>query len=200
MYEVLLRRAEETEADVVECGVLQEFKKRAVVWNRQNLVMNSEEAIRLLLKFELTNAVWNKIWKRNSFVGIRFPEDRIFEEHATTFRLFSAVKRACTVSSNKYHYRQRVDSLSKTYTLNNLVDFWKSNFERYESLKDTSPENDYQLMKCCAFALSRAWAHYCDCNEDNGGIYAKPFNEMNIFAREHYPLLGQKMEYEVDMW
>ena len=192
MYECLLSRALETGADVVECGVFQDFKKKTIVWNRQDLVMSSEEAIRLLLRFELTNAVWNKIWKRKSFVDIRFPEDRIFEEHATTFRLFSAVKRICTISPNKYHYRQRADSLSKTYTLKNLTDFWKSNFERYESLKDTGPENDYQLKKCCAFAFSRAWAHYCDCDEDNDVIYAKSFDEMNIFARENYPLFGHK--------
>ena len=75
MYEVLLKRAEETEADIVECGVLEEHPNRT--GKRQEYLVTGTEAVIMLIHRELSNAVWNKLWKKSCFDKIRFPEGRI---------------------------------------------------------------------------------------------------------------------------
>lgn len=47
---------------------------------------------------------WNKIYKRNLFDNIRFPEGKIFEDAATLPLLLQTAKDICTVSQGLYYY------------------------------------------------------------------------------------------------
>lgn len=98
MYEVLLRKAEETRADVVECGLFLEYPSKTEERLRSNTVLSGMEATRLLIQGRISNAVWNKLWKRECFGHIRFPEGRVFEEYATTYRVYSVINKVCTVN------------------------------------------------------------------------------------------------------
>lgn len=191
MYECLIVVAEKTDADVTECGVLREHPGRTVEHKRKILEMSGMESVRSLLRGELAEAVWNKLWNRRCFEQIRFPENRIFEEYATTWRVFIQVDHVCTVDASKYHYRQREGNLSRTHDMKNLVGYWLSPKERYEALWDQVDETSKRmLLRLCAMAVSRTWAYCYDCTAENRDAYRGVLREMNTFSKHNLPLFG----------
>ncbi len=191
MYEVLIDRALEAGADVVECGWYWEYPDRTVIREGREFTMSGMEAIHALLRLDIYNGVWNRLWKRRCFDAIRFPEGRIHEDVATTYRVFLLAERVCGTAQNKYHYRYREDSLSYVLNANNLVSFWRSHKERYDELEDkVGKPYGNELLRCCAFAAARTWAHYYDCTPDERSSMPDDIRVMNDFTRQHFPLLG----------
>ena len=191
MYEVLQKKAEETGADVVECGVFIKYPDRTERHKRRNVVLNGSEAIRALLNEELSENAWNKLWRKDCFDNTRFPTGRIFEDIATTYKIYSNINSFCSLTDEKYHYEQRRDSLSRQRTMKNLSDFWLSHFERYGNLQAQVDEKSRQrLLFYCASAAARTWAYYYDCMEKERNTYLDVIREMNLFIKKHIPLLG----------
>jgi Glycosyltransferases involved in cell wall biogenesis len=186
MYEVLQKKAEETGADVVEW-----YPDRTERHKRRNVVLNGSEAIRALLNEELSENAWNKLWRKDCFDNTRFPTGRIFEDIATTYKIYSNINSFCSLTDEKYHYEQRRDSLSRQRTMKNLSDFWLSHFERYGNLQAQVDEKSRQrLLFYCASAAARTWAYYYDCMEKERNTYLDVIREMNLFIKKHIPLLG----------
>ncbi len=104
MYKCLLRRAEETGADIVECGVYKEYPGLVLEKRRINVTFSGKEAIYALIHGKLSSGVVNKLWNANCFEEIRFPEGRVYEEIATTYRLYLKANYVSGVDAIKYHY------------------------------------------------------------------------------------------------
>jgi len=193
MYEVLFKKAEETGADVVECGEFLEYTNKTIERKRSDSQMCCTEAIRLLIHGSISNAVWNKLWKRSCFEHIRFPENRTFEEYATTYRIYTLVSMMCTVDAIKYHYQFREDSLSRTHTMKNLLDFWIVNKERMDVLWNRVDEDGKRdLLRNCAISISRIWAYFYDSNTEEHMEFKPHLSDIKTFVNNNYPLLGLK--------
>lgn len=193
MYESLLAAAERTGADVAECGVFREYPNRTLERRRKDLVMSGTEAVWALLHGKLAEAVWNKLWNRRCFEQIRFPEGRIFEEYATTWRVFSGIDLVCTVSASKYHYLQREGSLSRRHDMRTLAGYWLAQRERYETLRDQADgASTRRLLRLCAVAVSRTWAYCRTCDAEERKAWGGVLREMHAFTRQYLPLLGDR--------
>lgn len=156
MYECLLMKANQTNADITECGVLREFPGKTIECKKSNTVFSGVDAVLALLQGYLGNGVWNKLWKANCFKSIRFPEGRIYEDIATTYRVFIISDSICSTDIFKYHYRQRDKSLSKCHDMRNLVSYWLAQRERYENLKEQVDDRlKDELLRKCALAATR---------------------------------------------
>ena len=191
MYEVLLNRAEETGADIVECGYYYEYPKKTEERKKIDCLISGKEAVGELLQKKLSDVVWDKLWRKECFEKIRFPENRVFEEYATTYRVFLETNTICDLPVSKYHYFQREGSLSKTHEMDNLVCYWLSHRERYEELYDRVDEvSQKKLLRNCASAAGRVWAYYCDCNKEEQIKYHNFVIDMNVFVNEHVSLFG----------
>ena len=191
MYEVLLRKAEETGADVVECSHYKELDGKTIIIRKQEQQMSGMDAVSALLKRELINAVWNKLYKRQCFENIRYPDGRVFEDIATTYRVFASSALVCTISPPEYHYRWRDDGLAETRHLKNLEGCWISNIERYEFLKDRLDEDSYRyLLRTCSEAVARTWENYYGCDRKEREVLLKVINEMEEFTKQNIPLFG----------
>ncbi len=89
----LLAAAETSGADIASCG----FEKteddtiRGDVRFPATEVISRDEAMRRLFLEEDTSFAWGKIYRRELFQGIRFPEGRTFEDLATTHLLVNRV-------------------------------------------------------------------------------------------------------------
>lgn len=193
MYEVLIKRAEETGADVIECGLFLEYPSKTEERLRSNTVLSGMEATRLLIQGKISNAVWNKLWKRECFSHIRFPVGRVFEEYATTYRVYAVIEKVCTINALKYHYLQRKDSLAKTHDMKNLTGFWHSHMERYEFLANRfDEETNNTLIKACASTIARTWAYYCDCTKEDRNAFQEDIQAMHLFTKRQFPYFGNK--------
>lgn len=192
MYEVLIEKALETGADVVECGWFRECQNGTEVRRREIQQLSHMSAVEALVSSKLSDNAWNKIWKAQCFSSIRFPEGRVYEDIATTFRVFSDVESVCSINEIKYHYvAQRPKSLTNTHDLNNLIGRWLSHYERYRFIENKVDEPiRLTQMRFCAEAVARTWSNYYGCKNQKGSATDAILEEMNSFAKKTIPLLG----------
>lgn len=191
MYEELLKNALVTDADVAECGIYIKYPDRTERHLRRDTVMSNREAIRALLDEELSENAWNKLWKNKCFKSIRFPEGRIFEDIATTYKIYKEINSLSSMKAEKYHYEQRCDSLSRQRTIKNLLDFWLSHYERFNGLYDWVDEDGKKRLQLyCGSAAARTWAYYNDCKSEEKKAYYVMISKISTFINENIPLFG----------
>lgn len=187
MYECMMKTAEETDADVVECGCILEFSNTSRKNNAVEQTVCGTDAIEALIRGEIKEQVWNKLWKRRLFENAVFPEGRYFEDIATVYKL---IRNARVVGTGRflYHYVQRETAISHSHDIRNLTDYWSVHRERYETLRKlVGEESTEKLLQMCAAAIARTWAWYFKSEKAPQQI-----KEMQTFAREHYSCLRSK--------
>ena len=187
MFECLTKKAEETDADVIECGYILEFvatsEKRQVI----EQTVYGMDAIKALIRGEIREQVWNKLWKRYLFGTVAFPEGRYYEDIATVYKV---IRNARVVSTDRflYHYVQRKTAISHSHDIKNLIDYWSAHKERYETLRnEVDSELTKELLQKCATAITRTWAWYIKSEKAPSQIM-----KMRFFTREHYSCFGSK--------
>lgn len=98
---------------IAQCGYTSDIAK---------LRMDSKVAFKSISGFEmseklcteglLTNTVvWSKLWWREYFDGIRFPEDRIHEDEFVTWKIYWNADRIARTDAPLYYYRRRSGSI-----------------------------------------------------------------------------------------
>ena len=185
MYEMLLKGAEETGADIVECGIFMEYTTRTLQCPTIQGTVCETEAIEALIRRKIKNQVWNKIWKEECFADIRFPEGRNYEDITVVYKI---VRKASVTGINGeyYHWRQRASSISHRYTKQDLEDSWNAYKKRYDDLHNcVSSEAEATLLRQCADKIMKAWAWNL-----KSKCSLERINEMNEFVRKHYPVFG----------
>ena len=185
MYETLLKTAKEYGADAVECGYRKVYKKSSEIDFFQTGIIPESKALDALLEGEISGLVWNKIYKKMLFMGVRFPEGRDFEDISTSYKLIQN-SRVAGVKQSFYNYTQRCSGISQCHNIKNLSDNWIAHRDRFNELYGmVSEEARKQLLKDCAYSIARTWIWYWKCND-----MPKLVKEISTFVKQQYPLFG----------
>ncbi len=86
--------------------------------------------------------VWNKLYRQELFVAIRYPEGRVYEDLATTHKLIFEAKRVLMLPDVLYYHVPRKGSISNTRSLKNKRDAFLASLERAEYLKSRGCAED----------------------------------------------------------
>ncbi len=109
-------------------------------------------------------------------------------------RILNAARKVSDIACPKYHYRIRPESITKTYTANNLMDYADAHFARYTYFRDefneVFSERHEKLLEFVADGISKVWRWWYGCNADEKKIYAEKINSLSQFSRDHFPLFG----------
>ena len=186
MYEVMLKKAQETGADVVECGRLDEFPEKQVERHPITRTVSGGEAIKALIMGEIEDIIYNKLWKKEVFATERFMKGRQYEDVAIVYKL---INRSTVTGVDKlfYHAAQRSQSVSHSHNATNLRDCWLSHKEWYDAVTEhekIDAETERQMLRLCAVAIARTWAWYLPCY----GQEREYIRQMRDFTREKYPV------------
>ena len=101
-------------------------------------------------------AVWNKLYRRRLFEGIRFPEGLVFEDTATTHKLIYRAGQIAMIPEHLVFYCYRKDSISHSPSYHELRQYFILNIHRCSELVRLG----YPPRKARA-ALQRAAFQYC---------------------------------------
>jgi glycosyltransferase involved in cell wall biosynthesis len=142
--ELLLKNLIDNEADISvgKENIIAENDVNQIV--KQELeeidILDNLKALELLfIDDKLKSYPWLKIYKKELFLNVSFPENKeAFEDYATIFKVFSKANKV--VISNKiiYHYVQYNTSLSHHLTPKRAHDFFLSAIEMFEYSKNFS--------------------------------------------------------------
>lgn len=129
MYAQLYKRIAITNAQIVCCGHwrIDEQTQRKFVGlaNQFAKQLNHDEALSCLIGFKdrcVSNYLWDKLYARELFDKIRFPDVMLFEDVAVLHQLFDRASMVCAFSEPLYFYCQRSGSLMhKRFDRHSLV-------------------------------------------------------------------------------
>lgn len=114
MYERLINAVQDKDVDIVVCKyqtVSEEEKVMNILGYEDSFVMDKIKATtEILLDHKMQSFPWNKIYKRNLFDGIKYPIGRLFEDTATTYKLFYKSEKVVTIPYVGYNYRYNPNS------------------------------------------------------------------------------------------
>lgn len=119
--ETLVDMARGTGADIAQCGFTRDASRlkagRGVPGgqggNGVEVLTALEATERLQLEHRGTYAVvWDKLYARLLFEGVRFPVGRQHEDEFVTYRLLWKARRVCVSDEPLYWYRRRTESIT----------------------------------------------------------------------------------------
>lgn len=147
--EIPWKAREEYDADVVAFGAY---------WVKHGKVITPKKGkvpIGLLKGFNAQKysdiAAWNKLYQKVLFNEIRFPEGRVFEDVATTFKIIHNARCVVRIKDYLYYYVWRRNSISHEKTAKNKRDGAISTWERYSSMKEFEySSKDLRSLECSA--------------------------------------------------
>lgn len=128
MYETLLRRVREDDAQLAICSYAyvdeagNDLGRKSPI--TQAAVFDRVQAMDCLggdrSWYYIT--AWNRIYKRELFESIRFPVGKLHEDEFIAHRLFWACERICMVPQVLYYYVQREGSIMRQKSIRQYMD------------------------------------------------------------------------------
>lgn len=119
--------------------------------------MDQETALAELMGERLSHFLWNKMYKREVFQGVRFPSGRIWEDMSTTYRLFLNAKKIYCCEEVYYYYVQNSSSIISNINAKALKDIFLARSESYQELKDKYPRLEKIMFPGLALSAIRLY-------------------------------------------
>ena len=141
MYEKMLSSLQENQADIAICCIEKVFKDKSQIQDvrRDHVYTNRKALYELINDKSVNNFAWNKLYKKDLFLGLRYPVGRIFEDLLFTYKLFERANRVTHLNSVYYHYLRRDDSILSTWPLNIEIEFLVAQQDRYRDMIEKHP-------------------------------------------------------------
>lgn len=123
-YKTLLTFLKKEDVDIVECGFVR-FKDKDELMNISHEgfydEFNANKALELLLKEDLKQVVWNKLYKIKLVRNLYFEKGRIHEDEFWTYKIFARANKMIKISHPLYYYRQQDKSImAEDYSIKRL--------------------------------------------------------------------------------
>ena len=169
MYEILYNNIKKYDANISMCGYSVVFDKNnstekkplnpgftKIIEGKDLLKFNLDipdgnDAADLIYK--ITDAVWNKLYKRFLFHEIRFPPKKIYEDVFTTYKLLDNAKTMVFCSERKYNYLQREDGICGQPLSIKCFDYADANIMRYNYIKEAYPDMEPLCRKTMLMSI-----------------------------------------------
>lgn len=156
MYEVLLKNMITTKSDISICGryyVLDNGEKKIRYKEKNKLyVMSSKDGIKRMNSFSSFDmAAWDKLYKKQLFNNVIFPEGKLSEDYFIMYKLFLESQRICYTPEPLYNYRQRENSISHSSSNINF-DFIKAAKQQMQDVEKIYPDLTQKLHVAYASA------------------------------------------------
>lgn len=142
MVEDLYTYAEEHNCAIVACGRNYVFEDGQIVCKiteNKNRIYDFADAMQEMNTFTLFDmSAWAKIYKKDIFKDIRFPEGKLSEDYYIMYKLFDMAQSVGYVAKPLYNYLQRQSSISRNKKINH--DFAYAAKEQMEYLDNKYPQ------------------------------------------------------------
>jgi len=196
MFETMLDSALSQDADIVICSRQERYPNMEfqMGW-QQETVLDKEQAIALLAEDNLVHSyLWDKLWRRELFDGVKIPDLKVFEDMAVMYQLFKRAGRIVCLPDIFYHYEHHEASLTEAPSLKSRLDFYQVSKERYDALKRDLPPLAYKLSSVLVEAAVHIWAVYDSASKEDRAIYDAQVKDIAAFCGEHYKAALEKSQ------
>lgn len=155
MYELLYKKLKENNAEIsiIQHSFVIDENIVPEKHSGRTYVYNSQEAVKLLLKdTKIKSHAWDKLYKKEVFEHIRFPEGRYYEDIFIMHNIFNLAEKIVFTDEIKYYYLQRENSIVASKNIHPLLDMMKACEIRYDDLRNFNEIEEYYMasnvLKC----------------------------------------------------
>lgn len=153
----------DNDADISACGALTVFTDGSTENQMSELsliVMDSREALeRMCYNDSFFITIWDKLYKRELFDGVRYPEGKLFEDTGTTYLLVDKAKRLVAKAEPKYYYCRTPNSITTSVFKMSKLDYVEmaDNMAQYiiEKYPELRPAAERKQMHACFSTLTQ---------------------------------------------
>lgn len=161
-YQQLIGALETSKRDIASCGFVKTEKRQDLkVIGKGKLselhVYSSEEAIAMTFeKDKMRYSPCNKIYKRELFKSVQYPLGVLYEDKATTYRLFHLANGVAYLDVPMYHYYIHQDSVMRRdlsegnfsiFKVNeDLIDFMKVHYPKLVGMAERSYQEECEKL------------------------------------------------------
>lgn len=149
MMECMVENLEREKADISFCGhfVDKEVSGKQIIVSSEDKIMDQLEFIRFLISNKGNDFVWNKMFRKSFWDGIKFPDGKIYEDIAVMNMVIKKVGKVSYTGTPLYHYLQHDGSLTRAKASINLFDGIRFRRDRLEYIKNNFPCMEKQAKK-----------------------------------------------------
>jgi len=159
----MIESQKQTDSDIIVCDFLT-FQDGDTIYDIESLgkmeLFNSEEAVEAMFSNKgIGWGAWNKLYRKDLFDTIRYPEGVLCEDKATTYKLYLAAKQITYIREKLYYYRLRNTSI----TGNKSRKFYLDTLDVSETICNYFHDNNQHLYDCaCGYAAKCAFLYMCE--------------------------------------
>ena len=205
MIETLYKDIVESKAEVAMCSYYL-FKNgiKTTDANYEKEIYNKEQILgEILLDEKIRSYAWNKLFKKNLFDEIQFPNGKVFEDIYIIPRVLEKSEKVVFNNTPLYYYRHRDNSISKIKSISRIESAINNSYLRYKQInkkiKDLKIYNINSMLNriCCEYFENQ------DYLENN--IF---FEKFSIIIKEilqeyfnNYSCINKlKLDYNIDLF
>lgn len=175
MLEVLLERIKQDNSDISICEYLEVYNEEEKITNTtmiENKIFTNYKALKNIYdnKLNITMTVtWNKLYKKELFKNITFPNGKIHEDEFTTYKLLYAAEKVSYINKKMYYYRQRENSIMKSKFSKKRLDTLDAIEERVDFMKDIVKDDELYNMTIVFYynVIMNCYFLYQESNKDD---------------------------------
>ena len=120
-------------------------------FNNNEIIKNDDMIIEVLKDDKIMNFMWSKVIESSILKEIRFPNNRTYEDIAVSIPIIERMNEFGYIGENLYHYFRRSNSITTTYSYNNIKDGMDLTYEQFKYINDKYPKyniyNLYNMIK-----------------------------------------------------
>ena len=141
----------------------------------------------MLLKNDVMQSyLCDKLWRKTLFEEIIFSEGKTYEDIEVMYKLFERAKKIVCLPDGKYHYLQRLGSITKNISLANRIDYHDAALKRYEDMRESWPQFLPQLEGQCLVSAIGIWCSYLHSTREEKQKYRTDIQRISQFSKLHY--------------
>ena len=195
MFEYLMKGAEEYGAGITCCRYYRVVPEKTTTsrCDGRTYIYTPEEAMEELVNhFIIRNVFWNKIFRKDMFDGVEFPEGRIYEGTAMIYKLIEKTDKLVSLGEPKYYYYSNDGSYIYTKTLRHALDQAWAHITRYNDIIDKYPQLEEKLIKDFVPAVIE-FKKLTPISESDREKFRDDLELFEKFCEEHKKLIKKKM-------
>ena len=147
MLALCMEAIRESRSDITECRVLLTYESGTLDLDRlsgseglRGRAYTGTEALHLKVRGRIRNNVWNKLYVRSIWDGLRFPPGQNYEDRDIILKIISRCERYYVLEAPLVMHRKRGDSISGTHNLKNISDYILGSRNYMQFITDHTPE------------------------------------------------------------
>ncbi|ONI42805.1 hypothetical protein AN639_02285 [Candidatus Epulonipiscium fishelsonii] len=121
MYKDLMKIVSKYHLDIAITGIFGKINTTKLINDKFILFTREQALVELFKSTYIQSFLWQKIFKKELFEKIKFPEGKIYEDQFIMYKLFNKCHKIGYINKRHYYYRDTPNSiLNKSFSLNDL--------------------------------------------------------------------------------